>query len=117
MLTLPFKAAVKERKDELWQNSLGEHELYHIEKVNEWLATGRLHNVDGKYRHITVKRLPMQLDLQAGAAFVNAPTFLRQLMAYGYEQAAIFLQDQHDSAAWSSKTPTRALAMTTAPLV
>jgi NTE family protein len=81
----------KDRKDELWQTSLVEHELYHINKVNEWLASGRLTNDDGKYRHITVKKMPMWLDLPAGAAFVNSPSFIEGMMAYGYEQAAIFL--------------------------
>ncbi|HEX6292123.1 MAG TPA: patatin-like phospholipase family protein [Herpetosiphonaceae bacterium] len=81
----------KDRKDELWQNSLVEHELYHIEKVNEWLRAGRLRNDDHKYRLITVKRMPMTLDLPVGAAYVNSPTFIQEMMAYGYEHAAIFL--------------------------
>lgn len=82
----------KDRKDELWQNSLVEHELYHIRKVNEWLESGRLNNEDKKYRHIEVKKMPMLLDLPAGAAFVNSPAFIQRMMAYGYEQAPIFLK-------------------------
>jgi NTE family protein len=81
----------KERKDELWQNSLVDHELYVIEKVNEWLASGRLNNDDGKYRHIELKRMPMLLDLPSGAMFVNSPSFIQDMMAYGYEHAKIFL--------------------------
>lgn len=87
----------KDRKDELWQNSLVEHELYVINKVNEWLKpdpkTGesRLNNKDGKYRHIEVKKMPMTLDLPTGAAFVNSPVFIQKMMAYGYEHADIFL--------------------------
>lgn len=82
----------KDRKDELWQNSLVEHELYHIEKVNEWLDSGRLKNEDKKYRPIKVKKMPMLLDLPAGAAFVNSPSFIQRMMAYGYEHAPIFLK-------------------------
>lgn len=87
----------KDRKDELWQNSLVQHELYHINKVNEWLkpdpdtGTPRLNNEDGKYRPIKVKKMPMKLDLPAGAAFVNSPSFIQRMMAYGYEHAAVFL--------------------------
>lgn len=89
----------KDRKDELWQNSLVEHELYVINKVNAWLKpdplTGktRLNNEDGKYRPITVKRMPMLLDLPAGAAFVNSPSFIQEMMAYGYKYAGLFLMD------------------------
>ena len=64
----------KDRKDELWQNSLVEHELDDIERVNAWLkpALGLsnrpiINNDDGKYRHIQVKKMPMILDLPAGA--------------------------------------------------
>lgn len=84
----------KERKDELWQNSLVDHELYIIEKVNEWLASGRLNNEDGKYRHIKLKKMPMLLDLPAGAAFVNSPSFIQDMMVYGYDHAKIFLTDK-----------------------
>jgi predicted acylesterase/phospholipase RssA len=83
----------QERKDELWQNSLVNDELYFIDKVNEWLAADRLKNDDGRYRHIRLKRMPMLLDLQYGEAFVNSPSFIRDMMAYGYEHANIFLHD------------------------
>jgi hypothetical protein len=33
----------------------------------------------------------MTLDLPAGAAFVNSPSFIQRMMAYGYEHAAVFL--------------------------
>lgn len=81
----------RDRKDELWQNSLVQHELYHIEKVNEWLESGRLNNQDGKFRHVTIKKMSMDLDLPAGAAFVNSPYFIQQMMDYGYEHAPVFL--------------------------
>jgi NTE family protein len=91
----------KDRKDELWQNSLAEHELRYIRKVNQWLEQGRLVNDPKRkgdpdyktYRQITVKKMPMLLDLPAGAAFVNSPSFLREMMAYGYKYAGLFLMD------------------------
>ncbi len=83
----------KDRKDELWQNSLVEHELYYIDKVNEWLASGRLNNADGKYRPIRLKKMPMLLDLPPGSAFVNSPSFIQEMMSYGYKHAEIFLTE------------------------
>ncbi len=84
----------KDRKDELWQNSLVEHELDDIERVNAWLKPApalsnrpRINNDDGKYRHIHVKKMPMMLDLPAGAALVNSPSFLKDMMEYGYSNA------------------------------
>jgi NTE family protein len=77
----------KDRKDELWQNSLVEHELDDIDRVNRWLESGRLKNQDGKYRHIEVRKMPMTLDLPAGAALVNSASFIREMMDYGYTQA------------------------------
>jgi NTE family protein len=83
----------KDRKDELWQNSLVNNELYHIKKVNEWLDSGRLKNEDKKYRPIKIKTMPMLLDLPAGAGFVNSPSFIQDMMAYGYKHAKIFLAE------------------------
>lgn len=88
----------KDRKDELWQNSLVQHELDDIERVNRWLKSGRLRNDPAEYekvyRLITVKKMPMLLDLPAGAAFVNSPAFIQRMMAYGYEHASIFLTEK-----------------------
>jgi NTE family protein len=82
----------KERKDELWQNSLVEHELHFIAKVNEWLRTGQLKNDAGQYRQITVKTMPMLKDLPSGSTFVTCPSFIEEMMAYGYEHAGVFLR-------------------------
>ena len=87
-------ATRKERKDELWQDSLVNNELYFINKVNEWLASGRLKNEDAKYSHIKLKKMPMLLDLPAGSAFVNSPSFIQEMMDYGYKHAKIFLTEK-----------------------
>ena len=83
----------KDRKNELWQDTLVEHELRCIEKINEWLASGRLQNEDGRYRFIKIKKVPMLLDLPAGADLVNSTSFIQRMMAYGYQQASHFLTD------------------------
>jgi NTE family protein len=83
----------RDRKDELWQNSLVQHELDDVERVNKWLEVDpelgkpRLNNEDGRYRHIAVKKMPMTLDLPAGAALVNSESFIREMMDYGYNNA------------------------------
>lgn len=76
----------KDRKDELWQNSLVEHEIAEIERVNRWLDDGTIAK-GGRYRHIEIKRMPMTLPLEKGATFVNTPSFIRKMMAYGYASA------------------------------
>lgn len=91
-LGLPRTHAEREdRKEELWQNSLVEQQVQMIRKVNEWLIKGRLNNDDGAYRPIEVRRLPMTLDFTPGARIVNAPSFLLDMMDYGYENALHFL--------------------------
>ncbi len=81
----------KDRKDELWQNSLVEQEKEWIENVNEWLRTGQLQPTGPKrtYRHITVKKTDGP-DLPAGSAFVNSPSFIEKMIQYGYDQAGVF---------------------------
>lgn len=76
----------KDRKNELWQNSLIEHEIGEIERVNEWLEDGTIAK-GGKYKHIDIRRMPMTLDLDPGAEIVNTPSFIREMMAYGYSAA------------------------------
>jgi NTE family protein len=77
----------KDRTDELWQNSLVEHELQDIERVSRWLASGRINHDDGRYRHIEVRTMPITLDLAAGAELVNCEWFIREMMDYGYRHA------------------------------
>ena len=64
-----------------------QHELDDIERVNQWIESGRLNNDDGRYRHIEVKKMPMTLDLPAGSASVNSESFIREMIDYGYENA------------------------------
>ncbi|TVR98642.1 MAG: hypothetical protein EA406_06155 [Rhodospirillales bacterium] len=81
----------KDRKGELWQNSLVEHEVGEIERVNRWLKDGTIAG-GGKYRHITIRRMPMTLNLEPGAGFVNSESFIREMMAYGYSSARALYQ-------------------------
>lgn len=91
-LSIPRTHAQREdRKEELWQNSLVEHERRMIHKVNEWLSDGSLKQ-DAK-RQIVVKRLTMEKDLSVGDKFVNSWPFMREMMTYGQECAENFLRE------------------------
>jgi NTE family protein len=100
----------KDRKDELWQNSLVEHELEKIEFVNEWLGElnapilaaqkdnaneSREKKYDREpFRKIEVAVIPMERDLPASSAIVNSVSFIQEMMDYGYHQAHRFMLEK-----------------------
>jgi hypothetical protein len=117
--TLPATYAEREdRKEELLQNALVQHERHIIEKVNEWIRSGRfITNYEeyqaflqwkaGReetvaepiecedefqtYHVIATKRMPMTIDFTPGARMVNYAPFLRDKMRYGEDNARQFL--------------------------
>jgi NTE family protein len=99
----------KDRRDELWQNSLVEHELDKIEFVNKWLEAlnkgidagikAADYESERKRKHfkpITVEVIPMERDLPAKAAMVNAASFIQDMMDYGYHQAHRFMLEKDE---------------------
>jgi hypothetical protein len=70
-----------------------EHEIGEIERVNRWLEDGTIAK-DGKYRHIDIRRMPMTLNLEPGATFVNTSSFIRDMMAYGYSAAQVLYKPE-----------------------
>jgi hypothetical protein len=92
-LEVPRTHAEREdRKEELWQNSLVEHEHRMIDKVNDWLAGSPVLQKEGK-RQIAVKTLAMDKDLGVGDKFVNGWPFMREMMKHGRECAGTFLRE------------------------
>jgi predicted acylesterase/phospholipase RssA len=92
-LQIPRTHAEREdRKEELWQNSLVEHEHRMIDKVNEWLAGSPVLQKAGK-RQISVKTLAIDKDLGVGDKFVNSWPFMREMMKHGRECAETFLRE------------------------
>jgi hypothetical protein len=61
------------RRDELWQNSLVEHEM---DKVG-----------------VKVRRMPMLLDHEPKASVVNNPIVIQHMMHYGYASACYFIDN------------------------
>ena len=116
--TLPDTFGEREdRKEELLQNALVEHEMHIINKVNEWILNGRFitdydeykayldwkakrgetiakpivdENEFKPYHEIKTRRLPMTLDFTPGARIVNWAPFLLDKMRYGHDNARQF---------------------------
>lgn len=81
----------KDRKDELWQNSLVEHEIKMINFVNKNLNVLNQNRAGNPYRHITIRRLPMLLDIGSVGIAVNSRAFIKKMMDYGYSIACDFM--------------------------
>lgn len=81
---LPAKPAErKDRRDELWQTSLIEHELKMINFVNKLVESDK---TIAKYRLVKVETIPMERDLPWGATIINTKSFMTDMMDYGYHQ-------------------------------
>lgn len=87
----------EDRKDELWQNSLVEHELRMINFVNKWrkALNDGISEVDPQhppFRPIEIKMIPMERDLPSGATIINSAYFVEEMMDYGYHQGHRFME-------------------------
>lgn len=100
---LPAKPAErKDRRDELWQTSLIEHELKMINFVNKWRdalnaaivkedktiadENQTIAKEDKTYRLVKLETIPMERDLPWGATIINTKSFMTDMMDYGYHQ-------------------------------
>lgn len=81
----------KDRKDELWQNSLVEHEIKMINFVNKNLEVLNEERAEKPYRYITIRRMPMLLDIGSVGIAVNSRDFIKKMMDYGYSIACDFM--------------------------
>jgi len=89
--------AIADRRNGLAGNLSLEQELRFIETINELLRTGLLSNPrndPGKYRPITVFRIPLQRDLSYVSKLDRSPAFLSQLMAHGEAEVKQFLVER-----------------------
>ena len=91
----------KDRRDELWQNSLVEQELDDIDRINRWLKPDpdnkgviRLPNKDNWFRHITYKSIVLTEPLPAGSGLVNTRSFIEKMMDHGRKQTQEFLKER-----------------------
>jgi predicted acylesterase/phospholipase RssA len=101
----------KDRKEELWQNSLIGHQRKMIEFVNKWLSAlndgiSKNHKEHQGFRLIEFHVIPMERDLTWSAKIVNAPSFIEGMIDYGYHQAHHFIE---------KKRPQKATLLSGAP--
>ena len=100
-------AKITDRRNELSGNLLLYQETYFIRTVNglveklgesensedrRLLVPGKEGEEDKEYRHIDIKWIQMLRDLDTASKLNRDPSFIREMMAYGEEQADIFLK-------------------------
>jgi NTE family protein len=103
--------SILNRRNELAGNLSLHQEIFFIEKVNEWIEEGYFPGSDRGV--IKVRRIPMLREFGPESKLDRKPTFIRELMAYGEEQAEVFLKELAESASLGAETPaTKAMTMT-----
>lgn len=76
---------IRDRRNELAGNLSLEQELAFIDKINQFVDQGLFKN--GAYKQITVKKAIMARDLPFASKLDRDPAFIREMIAYGEEQA------------------------------
>ncbi|HEX2073211.1 MAG TPA: patatin-like phospholipase family protein [Geodermatophilus sp.] len=79
-------ADIADRRNELSGNLSLEQELFFIRKTNEWAD-----RLGPPYRHIEVREIALDLDLDVASKLDRRPAFIRRLVDEGREQAERFL--------------------------
>ena len=103
--------SILNRRNELAGNLSLHQEIFFIEKVNEWIEEGYF---PGSERGvIKVRRIQMLHEFGPESKLDRKPAFIRELMAYGEEQAENFLKELAEAAFLGEETPaTEALTLT-----
>ena len=86
-----------ERRNELFGVLALEQELRFIRKINELLERGVL--IDSGYRHIEVRRIVLERDLDSASKLDRSASFIRSMMADGRAQAKKFLDERRGATA------------------
>ena len=79
-------AEIADRRNELSGNLSLEQELFFIRKVNEWVD-----RLGDRYRHIEVREIGLDLDLDHASKVDRNPAFIGRLLDEGHQQAERFL--------------------------
>ncbi|MBV0923790.1 patatin-like phospholipase family protein [Halomicroarcula limicola] len=84
--------AIADRQNELSGNLALEKELAFIDRINEWVAEGRL---DGeRYKRVAVEQLRLDADLPLSSRFDRSPSFIEDLFERGRATASEFLDSK-----------------------
>ena len=79
---------VADRRNELSGNLSLNQELRFIERVNDWVESGKL--PDDEFTHTTVRRIQMDKRFGSSTKFDRDPAFIRELMELGRDTARDF---------------------------
>lgn len=82
---------IQDRRNELAGNLSLNQEIYFIEKMNKFIATGVI--TDPRYKQITIRRIKMLRSLDYASKLDRNPSFIQDLIADGEESARIFLKE------------------------
>jgi len=87
---------INDRRNELAGNISLNQELGFIERVNDWVETGKL--PADEFTRTEIRRLEMEQRYDSATKVDRDPDFLAELMENGREAAAKFLADDGGSA-------------------
>jgi NTE family protein len=93
---------IADRRNELSGNLSLHHELHFIEKIDQLLDKGLL-APNGRYKQIVVRLIELSRSLGTASKLNRDPSFIRDLMAHGAEQAGKFLTALEFENAWQQK--------------
>ncbi len=81
---------ITDRRNELAGNLSLNQELFFVEQTNDWLRKGWL-NAE-HFKHVTVRRLPLQLELDYPSKLDRSAAFINTLLAEGRREGSTFLK-------------------------
>ena len=82
-------AEITDRHNELIGNLSLERDVMFLERLNSFVQTGALSR--DVHRPVKIRRIVMKRDLDYASKLDRRPSFVRELMAHGEEEAEIFL--------------------------
>ena len=83
---------VADRRNELSGNISLNQELRFIERVNDWVESGKL--PEGEFSHTDITRIEMGQRFGASTKFDRDPEFIQSLIELGRDRAGAFLAEQ-----------------------
>lgn len=78
-----------DRRNELSGNLSLNQELFFVEQTNDWLRKGWL--TAGHFKHVTVRKIPLRLELDYPSKLDRSADFINSLIAEGRREATEFL--------------------------
>jgi NTE family protein len=95
---------ISDRRNELAGNLSLTQEVQFIEKMNRWVHEGSLART--KHQPVELRWIQMLRELDAESKLDREPCFIQGMIAYGEQQAEVFLQEREES----SRTVVRRMA-------